>query len=120
MSVMGWRDFLGMLGTAAAWPSLAFGQQQPVPVVGFVGFAAIEIDSATLVPFRRAMADLGYVEGRSIIVEARPPICDTCRRAQRKMKARSRANGSGIAARTVALIHPLSSTWIKSDAVSAV
>jgi hypothetical protein len=50
MSVMGRRDFLGMLGTAAAWPSLAFGQQQRVPVVGFVGFAAIEIDSATLVP----------------------------------------------------------------------
>ena len=63
MSVMGRRDFLGMLGTAAAWPSLAFGQQQRVPVVGFVGFAAIEIDSATLVLLRRAMADLGYVEG---------------------------------------------------------
>ena len=93
-----------MLGTAAAWPSLTFGLQQRVPVVGFVGFATIEIVSATLMPIRRAMAGLGYVEGIGIIVEARPPIGDTYRRAQKKMKARGHANVGGVAARTVALI----------------
>jgi putative ABC transport system substrate-binding protein len=38
--------------------------------VGFVGFATPEVDAATLVPFRKAIADLGYVEGRSIIIDA--------------------------------------------------
>jgi putative ABC transport system substrate-binding protein len=65
------RDFLGFLGAAAASPRTAFAQQQRVPTVGFVGFATPEVDNATLQPFRKAMADLGYVEGRSIIIEAR-------------------------------------------------
>jgi ABC-type uncharacterized transport system substrate-binding protein len=68
------RDFLGIAGTAAAWPGLARAQQavgQRIPVVGFVGFATSEIDNATLWPFRDALASLGYVEGRSIIVDAR-------------------------------------------------
>jgi putative ABC transport system substrate-binding protein len=63
------RDFLGLIGTAAAWPRATFAQQR-IPIVGFVGFATAEVDNATLLPFRKAMAELGYVEGRSIIVEA--------------------------------------------------
>ena len=97
---------------------MAFGLQQRVPVVGFVGFATIEIVSATLVPIRRAMDGLGYVEGLSIIVEARPPSA-TLTAAPRRRKARSHANGGGVAARTVALIRFFLNTWIKSDAVSA-
>lgn len=69
------RDFLGLLGAAAAWPSAASGQQEPrsgrVPIVAFVGFATPEVDNATLQPFRKAMADLGYVEGRNVVIEAR-------------------------------------------------
>jgi putative tryptophan/tyrosine transport system substrate-binding protein len=64
------REFLGILGTAAAWPRAALAQQQRIPIVGFVGFATPEVDNATLAPFRTAMADLGYVEGRSIMIEA--------------------------------------------------
>jgi putative ABC transport system substrate-binding protein len=48
----------------AASPYATFAQQR-VPVVGFVGFATTEVDNATLVPFRNAMADLGYIEGRN-------------------------------------------------------
>jgi ABC-type uncharacterized transport system substrate-binding protein len=65
------REFLGILGMSAALPPAAIAQQQRIPIVGFVGFATPEVDTATLVPFRRAMADLGYVEGRSIIIDAR-------------------------------------------------
>ena len=64
------REFLGILGVAA-WPTAALAQQQRIPVVGFVGFATHEVDAATLVPFRKAMADLGYVEGRTIIIDAK-------------------------------------------------
>lgn len=67
------RDFLGILG-AAAWPELAPAQQdgpRHIPTVGFLGFASAAIDAAIYQPFRKALADLGYVEGRSIIVEIR-------------------------------------------------
>lgn len=63
------RDFLGLIGAAAAWPCAALAQQR-IPVIGFVGFATPEVDNATLLPFRKAMVELGYVEGRNIIVEA--------------------------------------------------
>lgn len=66
-------DFLGIVGAAAAWPPLTLAQQgiaHRIPVVGFVGFATSEIDNATLRPFRDALAGLGYVEGRNIIVDA--------------------------------------------------
>ena len=64
------REFLGILGAAAVSSKAAFAQQQRIPIVGFVGFATPEVDAATLVPFRKAIADLGYVEGRSIIIDA--------------------------------------------------
>ncbi|MEA2884386.1 MAG: hypothetical protein QOH32_3642 [Bradyrhizobium sp.] len=63
------REFLGILGVAA-WQNAALAQQQRIPIVGFVGFATSEVDAATLVPFRKAMADLGYIEGRSVIIDA--------------------------------------------------
>ncbi|WP_407116440.1 hypothetical protein [Bradyrhizobium sp. LMG 9283] len=63
------RKFLGFLGMAAIAAREAFAQKR-VPVVGFVGFATPEIDNATLVPFRKAMAELGYAEGRDIVIEA--------------------------------------------------
>jgi putative ABC transport system substrate-binding protein len=68
------RDFLGMFGAAAAWPEVALAQQdngRRIPIVGFLGFASAAIDAAVHQPFRKALADLGYVEGRSIIVEIR-------------------------------------------------
>ena len=76
------RHFLGILGAAAAWPRVALAQQaggRPVPVVGFLGFASPAIDAAVHQPFRKALADLGYVEGRSIIVEIRTANGDIAR-----------------------------------------
>jgi putative ABC transport system substrate-binding protein len=64
------------MAAASARAALA---QQRVPVVGFVGFATPEVDNATLVPFRKAMAELGYVEGRNIVIEARSTGGDVSR-----------------------------------------
>ena len=72
------RYFLGLLATAAAWPG-ALSAQQRIPTVGFVGFATAEVDTATLAPFRKAMADLGYVEGRSVVIETRSTGGDVTR-----------------------------------------
>src|SRR3954466_13299214 len=72
------RDFLGMLSAAAAWPG-AVSAQQRIPVVGFLGFASPALAAAIYQPFRKALADLGYVEGRSIIVEIRSAEGDVAR-----------------------------------------
>ena len=41
------RDFLGMLGAAAAWPEVMLAQQDGshrIPTVGFLGFASAAIE----------------------------------------------------------------------------
>jgi len=65
------REFLSILGLIASSPCAAVAQQQRIPIVGFVGFATSEVDVAMLAPFRKAMIDLGYVEGRNIVIDAR-------------------------------------------------
>ena len=73
------REFLGVLAMAASAPYAALAQQQRIRSVGFVGFARLEIDAVQLVPFRKAMVDLGYVEGRNIIIDARSAEGDVTR-----------------------------------------
>jgi putative ABC transport system substrate-binding protein len=68
------RDFgtslAGALGVAA-WPSFAHAQQKAMPIIGYLTIAS----SADHVPyyekFLAGLRDLGYVEGRSIRIEAR-------------------------------------------------
>ena len=67
------RDFIALVGGAAtAWPLPARGQQEPrVPRVGFVGLASPAVDNPAILPFRQALKELGYTEGRNIILEIR-------------------------------------------------
>jgi putative ABC transport system substrate-binding protein len=70
------RDFITILGGAVtAWPLTARGQQPPgarrIPTVGFVGLASTAVDGEAIVPFRKALAELGYIEGRTIVIEER-------------------------------------------------
>jgi ABC-type uncharacterized transport system substrate-binding protein len=59
------REFIALLGGAAAWPLAARAQPTPVPRIGI-------IDDATMWhSFRRALRELGYVEGQSINYEYR-------------------------------------------------
>jgi putative ABC transport system substrate-binding protein len=67
------REFITLLGGAAVmWP-LAAGAQQfagKMPQVGILSPAA-SVAAATLAAFREGMRDLGYVEGRTIMLEFR-------------------------------------------------
>src|SRR5260370_5959047 len=68
------RDFIALVGGAAtAWPFAAQAQQElrRVPRVGFVGLASPAVDDLALLPFRQALKELGYTEGRNIILESR-------------------------------------------------
>ena len=64
------REFIAVIGSAAvAWP-LAAQQSGKVPRVGILSPAAGEA-AATLVTFRKAIRDLGYIEGETIILDFR-------------------------------------------------
>lgn len=77
------REFIGLaVGGAATWSLEARAQQEGahrLPTVGFLGFASATIDATIQQPFRKALADLGYVEGRNIIVEMRNANGDVAR-----------------------------------------
>ena len=64
------RNFLGALGTAAAWPFAVYAQQPVIPRVGYVwiGARGTEVSIAGL---RQGLIDKGHVIGRSLVLEER-------------------------------------------------
>ena len=65
------RDFLSVLGSAAAWPLAAQAQQPAVPVVGLFFAGQPETYATTLAAFRRGLSEVGFVEGRNLTIEYR-------------------------------------------------
>lgn len=66
------REFLGVLGSAAAaLPFAARAQQPAMPVIGFLASVSRERFTNELAGFRHGLADAGYVEGNNVTVEYR-------------------------------------------------
>ena len=66
------RDFVALLGSAAAvWPFAARAQQPAMPMVGFLSPQAVGSSGPFLDAFRRGLSETGHVEGQNVVIEHR-------------------------------------------------
>jgi len=62
------RDFITLLGGAAAWPLAAYAQQpSKIPRIGFLQ----RVRNENVVAFLQALREAGYVDGQNAVIETR-------------------------------------------------
>jgi putative tryptophan/tyrosine transport system substrate-binding protein len=103
------RAFMAGVGSAAAWPLIASGQQQRLPVVGY-----IDVRPGRYKPsFYQGLSEVGFVDHRNVIVDYRevseidelPAIA--VEMAQNKVAAIVSATNAIVAAKAVTSTVPL-------------
>jgi putative ABC transport system substrate-binding protein len=66
------REFIRLLGGAAAWPLAARAQQAPtMPVIGYFSGRSPDAEAPIRVPFLKALEETGFAPGRNVAVEYR-------------------------------------------------
>ena len=80
-ALLGRREFITLLAGAAGWPPAVASAQQSDHVwrIGLVETTSAELNATNLAAFRRGLQELGYTEGRNLVLEYRSADGDASR-----------------------------------------
>src|SRR3954454_5105144 len=72
MTMMRRREFIGLVGGAAAsWPLAGRAQQASMPVIGFVRSTTVAEATGLVAAFRDGLNETGFIDGRNVAIEFR-------------------------------------------------
>src|SRR6516165_4918606 len=63
------REFIAIVGSAAAWPLATRAQQPATPVIGFLISSSLEGYGRDVDAFRAGLGEAGFIEGRNMAIE---------------------------------------------------
>jgi putative ABC transport system substrate-binding protein len=69
--MIGRREFVTVLGGAAAWPLAAQAQQPTMPVIGYLDTGSRTENAYLIAAFRQGLSETGFIEDQNIKVEYR-------------------------------------------------
>src|SRR5215211_5907672 len=121
------REFITLLGGAAAWP-LVTRAQQAIPVIGFLSGRSLDDSKQMIAAFRQGLNEQGFVEPRNVAIEYRwaeghydrlPALAADLVRQQVALILAVGSVPSPLAAKAATSTIPIASSWGVTPSSSA-